>query len=537
LFQGQGDLEFQPPEILLYFEELKRESNTEIGTKNIFEIGSKLERSTVLEKFKPKFWDHLEFLEDPHRQSYGLRRKWKLMVTLTLIVALVPFLSLSLVSYQSIRVAAQSEAMDQTRRLLENLQQVIIYLLSEDQEAMDMQNGRDSVQKKAGSRKMSQLLSKIASGKGESIFIADTNDLLKNPASYCESIQQKIILSLPENDNESQVFQIENDTGQPLIVGRIKIPKTSLLLVIIQNEETLLAGWRAPWIKLAGFYGIGILVILVMVLATATYVINRIHVADEQRIMDLHKIEYHNKMTSLGRLSAGIAHEINNSLSIINEKIGLIKDLLVYRPDDLPMAKLVTLLGDVAAPIRRCGNITHRLLNFGGHTRTYFEPVDLIQILYDIIDLLKKEAEFRHIDIHTKFPDKFPAITSNKGNLEQIFLNVMNNALTAMQSGGSLDIEVSNTHPDHVIILFEDTGCGIAQKDIQYVFEPFFSSKSTGAGTGLGLSVTYALAKELGGKISVASTEGKGTRFIIELPLEPPHKKDATTSTIPGAEV
>ena len=491
----------------------------------------------MLEKFKPKFWDHLEFLGDPHNQSYGLRRKWKLMVALTLIVSLVPFLSLSLVSYQSIREAAQSEAMDQTRRLLENLQQVIVYLLSEDQESMGMKTGRDATEKKAAFTKVSQLLSKIAIGKGESIFIADTSDLLKNPASYCESVQKKIISSLPENDTESQTFQIKNDVGQPLIVGRIKIPKTSLLLVIIQNEETLLAGWRAPWIKLAGFYGVGILVILVMVLATATYVINKIHVADEQRIMDLHQMEYHNKMTSMGRLSAGIAHEINNPLSIINEKIGLIKDLLVYQPDDLPMARLVTLLDAVAAPIKRCGNITHRLLNFGRHTKTHFEPVDLSQILYDIIDLLKKEAEFRAIDIYTKFPDKLPEITSSKGNLEQIFLNVMNNAFTAMQSGGRLDIEVSNTHPDHVVILFEDTGCGIPQKDIQYVFEPFFSSKSTGTGTGLGLSVTYALVKELGGKISVTSAEEKGTRFIIELPLEPPPKEDGTANANPGVEV
>jgi signal transduction histidine kinase len=490
----------------------------------------------VLEKFKPKFWDHLEFPGDTHSQSYGLRRKWKLMVTLTLIVALVPFLSLSFVSYQSIRDAAQSEAMDQTRRLLENLQQVIIYLLSEEQEVMTMQTGKDSFKMKAGSRKVSQLLSKIAIGKGESVFIADINDLVKNPGSYCESIQQKIISSLPENDTESQVFRIKDDRGQALIVGRIKIPKTPLLLVIIQNEETLLAGWRAPWIKLGSFYGVGILVILVMVLATATYVINRIHLADEQRIMDLHKMEYHNKMTSLGRLSAGIAHEINNPLSIINEKIGLIKDLLVYQSDDLPMARLVTLLSDVAAPIKRCGNITHRLLNFGRHTETYFEPVDLSQILYDIIDLLKKEAEFRNIDIYTKFPGKLPAITSNKGNLEQIFLNVMNNAFTAMQSGGRLDIEVSYTYPDHVVILFNDTGCGIPQEDVKYVFEPFFSSKSTGTGTGLGLSVTYALTKELGGKISVTSTEGKGTRFIIELPLEPPHKEDGATSAIPEVE-
>ncbi|MDX2445846.1 MAG: HAMP domain-containing sensor histidine kinase, partial [Desulfobacterales bacterium] len=319
-------------------------------------------------------------------------------------------------------------------------------------------------------------------------------------------------------------------------VGHIKIPNTSLLLVIIQSEENLLTVWRASWIKLAGFYSVGILLILVLVLATTTYVINKIHLADEQRIMDLHTMEYHNKMTSLGRLSAGIAHEINNPLSIINEKIGLIKDLLVYQTDKLPVARLVTLLEDVAAPIQRCGNVTHRLLNFGRHIETYFEPVDLSRILYDIIDLLRKEAEFRNIDIYTKFPDNFPEITSNKGNLEQVFLNVMNNAFTAMRAGGRLDIEVNDTHPDHIVISFQDTGCGIPREDVKYVFEPFFSSKSTGTGTGLGLSVTYALVKELGGNISVTSTEGKGTGFIIELPLKPPPKEEGATGATPEDE-
>jgi len=513
-----------------------RSQDTEIRRQELEYSFQDIGEIRVLEKFKPKFWDHLEFPGDSHRQSYGLRRKWKLMVALTLIVALAPFLSLSFVSYQSIREAAQSEAMDQTQRLLENLQQVIVYLLSEDQETTDMKTKRDPTEKSAGSRKVSQLLSNIAIGKGESLFIADTNDLLNDLAGCCKRVQQKIVSSLSEYDNESQAFQTTNEAGRPLIVGHIKIPKTSLLLVIIQSEKNLLAGWHVSWIKLAGFYGVGILVILLMVLATTTYVINKIHVADEQRIMNLHKMEYHNKMTSMGRLSAGIAHEINNPLSIINEKVGLIKDMLVFKPDDLPVERLVTLLDDVADPIMRCGNVTHRLLNFGRHVEAPFEPVDLSQILYDIVDLLKKEAEFRDIDIYTNFPSHFPDITSNKGHLEQIFLNLMNNAFAAMQSGGRLDVNVSNSHPDHLTISFEDTGCGISQQDVQYVFEPFFSSRSAGAGTGLGLSVTYALTKELGGKISVTSTEEKGTRFIVELPLEPPFKEDGATDAIPDVE-
>ncbi len=455
------------------------------------------------------------------------------MVALTLVVALSPFLGLSVVSYQSMRDAAQSEAMDQTRRLLENLQQIITYYLSEDQGSIDMGAEKNVLEKTAVSRKVSQLLSKISLGKDESISIADTNDLLKNSAGYYKGVQHKMILPGPEYDNESQTFRTMNNAGRSLIVGRIKIPQTSLLLISIQDAEELSACWRTSWIKLAGFYGISVLVILIMVLATTTYVINRIHEADEQRIMDLHKMEYDNKMASLGRLSAGIAHEINNPLSIVNEKIGLVKDILVRQSDDLPLERLVTLLEDVAAPIKRCGSVTHSLLNFGRHVKARFEPVDLSQILYDIVDLLKKEAEFRNIDIYTKFPDRIPDMISNKGGLEQIFLNLMNNAFSAMESGGRMDIDVSYTHPDHVAISFQDTGRGISKEDLRYVFEPFFSSKSAGTGTGLGLSITYALAKELGGKISVTSTEGVGTRFTVELHLEPPPKKDGSSSAIP----
>jgi len=491
---------------------------------------------TVLEKFKPKFWDHLESVGDPHHRIYGLRRKWKLMVILTLAVALIPFLSLSVVSYQSIREAARSEALEHTQRLVENLQRVIVYLLSEDQTNIEVGSATESKNTTAGSWKVAQLLSKIAVGQEESIFIADTEDLLKNPQNYYGNIQDKIIQSLPKNDTESRAFRIRNNTGRQLIVGIIRIPRSSLVLIVIQNEEKLSAGWRVSWIKLASFYGIGILVILLLVLATATYVVNQIHEADEKRIMDLHKMEYENKMTSLGRLSAGIAHEINNPLSIINEKIGLIKDILVYRPDPLPMDRLVSLLDDVAEPVQRCGKVTHRLLNFGRHIEAPFEPVDLAQVLYDVVDLLEKEADFRDIEIFTHFPEHFPEIQSNKGNLEQIFLNLMNNAFAAMATGGRLDISVRNTAPDHLTISFEDTGCGLSQKDIRYVFEPFFSSRSMGTGTGLGLSVTYALVKELGGKISVTSTEGAGACFTIELPMEPPQKEDGPTCANPEIE-
>ncbi|MFO7644645.1 MAG: ATP-binding protein, partial [Desulfosarcina sp.] len=130
-------------------------------------------------------------------------------------------------------------------------------------------------------------------------------------------------------------------------------------------------------------------------------------------------------------------------------------------------------------------------------------------------------------------PD-IPPFPSDRGKLEQIFLNLMNNAFAAISDGGHLQIVGHKGSRKTVTIAVVDDGCGIAPEDIKRVFEPFFSTRTQKGGTGLGLSITYGLVQELGGTIAIESQVGKGTRFTITLPLEPEVQIDETHSGIAG---
>ncbi len=142
------------------------------------------------------------------------------------------------------------------------------------------------------------------------------------------------------------------------------------------------------------------------------------------------------------------------------------------------------------------------------------------EVLEEVLGFLEKEAEYRSIKVSLNVPDDIPEFESDRGKVQQIFLNLVNNAFAAMEDGGSLDITVKREDEDFISATVTDTGCGIQESDIKRIFEPFFSTKTKKGGTGLGLSITCGLVQEIGGKINVQSEVGKGTTFIINIPLK-----------------
>ena len=377
------------------------------------------------------------------------------------------------------------------------------------------------------------LLADLDIGQKGDAFIINQTGILQTPSRFYGQPHENISLGVPAFSIRPQVIETKDGEGTPLIIGYAGIPDTSLIMMIVRDEKELMEGWRQSRVKMFVFLGISVAAILLMVLGMATYLVNRIHAADQRRIMELHKVEYANKMASLGRLSAGVGHEINNPIAIINEKIGLIKDLLLQNETNPFNEKMLGLADDVIDSIKRCGDITHRLLNFGRYQDIRIERLDLEKILYDLVAFMEKEAEYLCITVHIHVPESFPVIESDKNSLQQIFLNIINNAFAAMEDGGRLDITAENQSPDdhqdgRISITFADTGRGIAPEDLKRVFEPFFSSDSSAGGTGLGLSVTYGLATQIGGHIRVESEKSKGARFIVDLPVitEAKNQKD-----------
>lgn len=219
------------------------------------------------------------------------------------------------------------------------------------------------------------------------------------------------------------------------------------------------------------------------------------------------------KLASIGKLAAGVAHEINNPLTgVLTNSSLLLEDLDESDPrrEDVQVIVNETI---------RCREIVKRLLDFARQTKPTKKLANINQIIDNIILLVRNQSSFRNIIIKKNLSENIPEILADMDQIQQVFINLILNASEAMQNGGQLTIESSIAkNEDFIQITFTDTGCGIKEQDKVKIFDPFFTTK--GHGTGLGLSISYGIIERHGGKIIVDSTPGSGTVFTIFLPVD-----------------
>jgi two-component system NtrC family sensor kinase len=239
--------------------------------------------------------------------------------------------------------------------------------------------------------------------------------------------------------------------------------------------------------------------------------------SDDRRELAYREIEHSQKLSSIGRLAAGVAHEVNNPLAIINEKAGLMKDLVEFTPEFGNKEVFLAPIRSIIQSVERCRAITHRLLGFAKRMDVEIEILDINELLKEVLGFLEKEALYRNIKIGLHLAGDLPRLASDRGQLQQVFLNILNNAFAAVQDGGTVSVVTWEKDMDTIGITFQDTGQGMSEETLKHIFEPFFTTKK-GQGTGLGLSITYGIVKRLGGDIDVQSRPGIGTRFTVFLP-------------------
>ena len=228
------------------------------------------------------------------------------------------------------------------------------------------------------------------------------------------------------------------------------------------------------------------------------------------------------KMAALGKMAAGIAHEINNPLAVIGEKAGWMKDLLGM--EDVAKSENFQALSDAVTKIEyhvvRAKTLTHRLLGFARRMEPMAARININEILDESIEFLKNEARYRSIDIQTNYAPDLPLTTTDQAQLQQVFLNIINNGIDAIGKDGEITINTRLTKKNNEIsVEISDNGPGMPKEVLQKIFDPFFTTKEVGKGTGLGLSISYSIMEKLGGRIMVASEEGSGTTFTIYLPV------------------
>lgn len=243
----------------------------------------------------------------------------------------------------------------------------------------------------------------------------------------------------------------------------------------------------------------------------------------EERTEELMKIKEQmiqsEKLASIGRLSAGVAHEINNPIGAVLSYAHLIREELRENRDITEINKYAE---QIITETNRAKNIVKNLLEFSRQHQSVYEWVDINQIVEDSITLITIQKKPDNISIIRNYGKDIPIIKIDPEKIKEALINIIINALDAMAENGTLEIQTTVDHrKQRVSISISDTGSGIPDDILGHIFEPFFTTKPAGEGTGLGLSVTYGIVKQHNGDITVETKVGAGTRFTILLPLHP----------------
>lgn len=227
----------------------------------------------------------------------------------------------------------------------------------------------------------------------------------------------------------------------------------------------------------------------------------------------LRQLAYNEKMAELGKISAGIVHELNAPLSVI-----ISASQMIMREEGVPEAVL-EMIARINAEAQRLSHLTKGLLNFSSHDETIAE-VDLNLTVDFILNFLNYEAARRGVIVLRQFDYTLPVVRLDTNLLKQILLNIIMNALQAMEnSGGKLLVETAIAGTGNVCFIIADNGPGIPAEAIDRIFDRYFTTKKPGEGTGLGLFVTKNLIETMGGKIEVTGRSGGGTTFTVTLPV------------------
>jgi two-component system, NtrC family, sensor kinase len=243
------------------------------------------------------------------------------------------------------------------------------------------------------------------------------------------------------------------------------------------------------------------------------------------------QIVHMERMASLGKLSSMIAHELNNPLAGILTFARLTEKRLSQ--PDLTDAQRTTMTRDlrlIADEAKRCGDIVKNLLFFARGQEGVYSQCDIGDLIHKSIRLIQHQMDMQKIAVQTSLPDVVRRVTCDQNQIQQVILALIMNAIEAMPDGGTLTISFSFAD-QHASLDVTDTGVGIAPEDLQKIYEPFFTTKDSGAGVGLGLSIVYGIVKHHHGDITVRSALGKGSSFLVRLPVHQPTDNQVSAST------
>lgn len=336
---------------------------------------------------------------------------------------------------------------------------------------------------------------------------------------------KQLSLSLIANNQKPDEVIVRETFGKSvqeeiiLVAGFLK--DGEWIMVFQQNLNDALSNFQTAQNIAILIIMTGGLIIITMAFFLSTITVNRIAKADQEKELMNRQVIETGKLASIGELAAGIAHEINNPVAIMVEEAGWVEDLLEEEEfqESENLKEFARALAQINAQGRRCKEITHKLLSFARKTDSTTQNYQINELIEEVINLSTQRARYSNVIVNTHLKKNLPKILISSTEFQQVLLNLINNAMDAMdKTGGKLDIS-TDTQNNEIIITVADTGPGIPEVNLSKIFDPFFTTKPVGKGTGLGLSICYGIIRKMGGQIDVESAIGKGTTFTIRIPL------------------
>jgi len=363
-------------------------------------------------------------------------------------------------------------------------------------------------------------------GKTGDAFLVNEEGVVQTRPRFGAGILAKAPVNVASFGKQATSFEEMSADARNLLVAGTWLKNKNWLLAITVDIDNELAGLFATRTIQIVIIAAGVFAIVLTTVFTTRLMVGQL-LRSETRVKEMNaQLMQSDKLAALGKMAAGVAHEINNPLAVILQKTGWIQDLL--DEDDLKGSanyqEFRASVAKIEEHVERARKVVHNMLGYARRMEPRMEDVRINETINQTIDILENYARTNSIDIQTDLAEDMPVIGGDQAQVQQVILNLVTNAIDAIGKEGTVTVR-SRFAKDGIRVTVADTGPGIPENLQRMIFDPFYTTKSAGKGTGLGLWISYNIIEKMGGEISVKSQVGQGTEFIIHLPIVAPRMK------------
>jgi two-component system NtrC family sensor kinase len=352
-------------------------------------------------------------------------------------------------------------------------------------------------------------------------FVVNRQGILQTDSRFAGSMMSRASVSWAEQSSISE----ESRQGGTMLLAKVPLTHAPWMLVVAEDPDEHLSLIGKAAALAAGVVALALTAVSFGAWLTTRAIIRRLVEADREKAAYDATLLQSSKMAALGKMAAGVAHEINNPLMLIREHAGWIQDLLEDEKGETPRngEEMRRAARKIEQNVDRAGDITRRLLGFARRMDPSPQNLPLRPMVEQAVAFLQNEADHRQIVLERSFSSEDIHVATDVGRLQQVILNIVDNAVDAAGKGGRVSVDTAMERDGgRATIRVRDNGPGIPPENLPHIFDPFFTTKAPGEGTGLGLSICYSIMESLGGCISAANLGQGGAEFVISLPANVP---------------